>query len=238
MPQVVYAIVPAAGHSMRLYGGKASKLDYKLPNGATVLEQCLSSLVESGVCQGIVVACREQDIPEREKSLKKIIPESMEFVLVPGGEDRQSSVQNALLEVKDRADFIMVHDAARPGCSKELIQAVLKRGVESGAAILAEKSSATVKYSDPKEGDNPIVEKTIDRERVWLAQTPQVFSTELLINAYSKAESDGFKATDESSLVENYGEAVSLVPGSSSNIKITTKDDLQLVDQMFSTSPS
>ena len=114
MPQVVYAIVPAAGLSMRLYGGKASKLDYKLPNGATVLEQCLSSLVESGVCQGIVVACREQDIPEREKSLKKIVPESMELVLVPGGEDRQSSVQNALLEVKDRADFIMVHDAARP----------------------------------------------------------------------------------------------------------------------------
>ncbi len=220
---------------MRLYGGTASKLDYRLPNGATVLEQCLKTLVESKVCKGVIVACREQDMAERENSLRKIVPGSIELILVAGGEDRQSSVQNALLAVKDRADYIVVHDAARPCCSRELIQAVLEQGVKSGAAILAEKSSATVKFAGPTvEGQtNSVVEKTIDRERVWLAQTPQVFSTELLVKAYNKAESDGFKATDESSLVEHYGKPVSLVPSSSRNLKITTKDDLELVDQFF-----
>jgi len=230
MPSDVYALVPAAGLSMRLSGGKQSKLEFCLPNGRTVLEQCLASLIDSEVCKGVVVASREGDMAELGERLGRFVGDRLDLSVVAGGEDRQGSVFNALSHIKDLAEFVLVHDAARPCCSPELIRAVVAEAQSSGAAILAEKCSATVKLSD---SSNTVVERTIDRDRVWLAQTPQVFKTSLLLKAYQVAEETGFKGTDESSLVENLGEKVSLVEGSSLNIKLTTKEDLRLVEQLI-----
>ena len=119
--------------------------------------------------------------------------------------------------------LLLVHDAARPFVSLECVEACVAAAATHGAAIAAVAAHDTVKLADP---DSVIIE-TLDRRRIWLAQTPQVFRTDLLREAYQRARSDGFVATDDAALVERLGHAVRIVPGESTNRKITTPDDLR-----------
>jgi 2-C-methyl-D-erythritol 4-phosphate cytidylyltransferase len=121
------------------------------------------------------------------------------------------------------AALVLVHDAARPFVSLECIEACVAAAASHGAAIAAVAAHDTVKLADP---DSVIIE-TLDRRRIWLAQTPQVFRTALLREAYQRARSDGFVATDDAALVEHLGHAVRIVPGEPTNRKITTPDDLR-----------
>jgi 2-C-methyl-D-erythritol 4-phosphate cytidylyltransferase len=144
--------------------------------------------------------------------------------VVAGGSARFESVANALRELRADVDFVAVHDAARPCVTPALIDAVFTRAAETGAALLAIPVADTIKRGDAAGR----VTGTVDREGLWLAQTPQVFRRDWLTEAYARRESLGPSITDDARLVEAAGHAVYLVTGSATNLKITTPADLDI----------
>ena len=136
---------------------------------------------------------------------------------VPGGLRRQDSVYNGLCSLDPDIDFVLVHDGARPFVSKDVIQRVKD--------ALLEGSKAVIPCVKPKDTIRT-AEKTLDRSKLFLVQTPQGFDVNILKNCFEKANADGFDATDDASIVEHYGYKVDLVDGDYANIKITTKDDI------------
>ncbi len=148
-----------------------------------------------------------------------------------GGAERADSVEAALAQVKPQADFVCVHDAARPCLTDAWIDQVFAAAEKFDAAIFAIPVAGTLKRVD----SNRKIEETVSREGLWEAQTPQVFRRQLLLDAYAKRA--GFKATDEAQLVERIGHAVTVVPGSVINMKITTKEDQRLAEQVLKALP-
>ena len=150
----------------------------------------------------------------KEYSFKKI----KSFVL--GGRRRQDSVYNGLKMVSGNSDWVLIHDSARPFIDRQAISRVILAAKKTGAAILAVKLKATIKFSQK----NNIVKETLDRDNIWEIQTPQVFRKELILEGYKKFSKE--KVTDDASLIEKLGKNVLLVQGSYQNIKITTGEDL------------
>jgi 2-C-methyl-D-erythritol 4-phosphate cytidylyltransferase / 2-C-methyl-D-erythritol 2,4-cyclodiphosphate synthase len=151
--------------------------------------------------------------------------------VVAGGSTRQASVARGFAHVPPAAEYVIVHDAARPLVTPDLIERTLDAAIESGAAIAAVPASDTVKAIVTRNGE-PFVERTIPRERVYLAQTPQAFRRDILADAVARGASVTL-ATDEAGLVEQAGHAVRLVEGEASNLKITTAHDLALASALL-----
>lgn len=142
--------------------------------------------------------------------------------VVPGGAERQDSVRLGLQTVGDDAELVLVHDAVRPFLTGDMVARVLERAAEWGAAVVAIPMRDTVKQV----GAGGLVERTVDRRGLWLAQTPQAFRVGVLREAHRKAHLEGFRATDDAQLVEWFGGPVAAVEGSGENIKITRPEDL------------
>jgi 2-C-methyl-D-erythritol 4-phosphate cytidylyltransferase len=173
----------------------------------------------------IVVALRPEDTPGFAQLLQT---ESFRTPVraVIGGESRQESVWNALRSLAGDVDLVAVHDAVRPLVTVDLIEQVIAKAAATGAAILGIVPVDTVKQVHLHE-----IRTTIPRERLVLAQTPQVFRVDLLKEAFQRAEADGFTGTDEASLVERLESTpVSVIAGSEWNIKITRNADLALAE--------
>lgn len=146
--------------------------------------------------------------------------------VVGGGAERQDSVYRGIQVIKEEvADIIVVHDAVRPFIRPEEIRAVIERAQNTGAALMAMAAIDTIKQV--KSGR---VQRTLDRKRIFHAQTPQAFRYSIIREAYERAYADGFTATDDSQLVERIGHRVSVVEGSPINIKITRPFDLRLAE--------
>jgi 2-C-methyl-D-erythritol 4-phosphate cytidylyltransferase len=144
--------------------------------------------------------------------------------LVEGGDSRQESVEHALATLGGETELVAVHDAVRPFIELSTLASVFAEAAESGGAIVGIVPVDTVKQVHKNK-----IRQTIPRERLVLAQTPQVFRFDLLKQAFQKAREDGFAGTDESSLVERLDQVeVSVVPGSDRNIKITKLSDMDL----------
>jgi 2-C-methyl-D-erythritol 4-phosphate cytidylyltransferase len=152
--------------------------------------------------------------------------------VVRGGDARQDSVASALAEVPDDADLILVHDAVRPLVTRDQIERVIAEALSCDAAILGIPAMDTVKEVKRASlpGDVALITATIPRERVVLAQTPQVFRASLLLEAFARARQDGVSASDEAALVERIGRDVHVVVGSERNLKITRPGDMQLAE--------
>jgi len=152
--------------------------------------------------------------------------------VVRGGDTRQDSVANALAEVSPEADLILVHDAVRPLVTLNQIERVIAEAASCDAAILGIPAMDTVK--EVKRASLPtdvaLITATIPRERVVLAQTPQVFLASLLLEAFARARQDGVTASDEAGLVERIGRDVHVVVGSERNLKITRPGDMELAE--------
>src|SRR5262249_44201067 len=150
--------------------------------------------------------------------------------VVRGGDSRQESVAAALREAPADTEIVLVHDAVRPFVTREQIRRVVEEAKAHDAAILGIPAMDTVK--EVKRGSLPqdvaLITATIPRERVVLAQTPQVFATKLLKEAFARAEADQVSASDEAGLVERLGHEVRVVQGSERNIKITKPSDMEL----------
>lgn len=144
--------------------------------------------------------------------------------IVGGGARRQDSVWNGLQAVDQRTKIALVHDAVRPFVTDVLVNSVVESARTHGAAIAAIPLRDTVKQAAP----DGMIDTTLDRQRLWLAQTPQAFRIELLLDAHRSGRRDGVEATDDACLVERAGHRVAIVPGSTDNMKVTRPEDLMM----------
>jgi 2-C-methyl-D-erythritol 4-phosphate cytidylyltransferase len=181
----------------------------------------LRSLLAAPAVSGTIVVVPPAEQARAEEWLERLGPWRCRVRLAPGGAERQDSVRSGLDEVE--TGLVAVHDAARPFIDAEVIQAAVRIAAEHGAAIVATPATDSLKQVDP---DGSIV-TTIPRQDVWLAQTPQVFRTEILRDAHAAAAKVNLSATDDSALVERLGFRVRVVRGNPENRKITTAEDLR-----------
>lgn len=217
----VSVILPAAGLGTRM--GKSSKKQFLQLEGAPILIHTLRRFASVAEVREIVIACRPEDMDDVRSMLTgETIAKPVR--LVEGGATRQESVAHALATVDDGVDLVAVHDAVRPFVSEAVVSEVIREAAACGAAIVGIVPVDTVKQVHLNK-----IQTTISRDRLVLAQTPQVFRTALLKKAFDKAAADEFTGTDEASLVERLEEVeVHVVAGSDRNIKITKPTDLDL----------
>ncbi|MFH1854445.1 MAG: 2-C-methyl-D-erythritol 4-phosphate cytidylyltransferase [Candidatus Omnitrophota bacterium] len=217
----VAAIVPAAGKGTRIKS--TVEKPYININGKPILAWTLLHLSRNSKIKEIIVAVNkrkmrraQRDIIDRYKIRKAR--------LVAGGKERKDSVARALEKVSSDMDYVLIHDGIRPFVNSNLINACLKTAKRFKAAVAGVPVKPTLKIVK----DDHRIHHTPDRKDFWEAQTPQVFKKELIKMAYRKAAEKGIDATDDSALVEALGMRPKIVMGSYSNIKITTREDLQL----------
>src|SRR4051812_33385545 len=217
-------IIPAAGLGKRMQVGK-NKLLLEL-NGVPVLVHTLRVFENDEACKSIILAIHPQDEKEINGLLKKYQISKVSD-LVPGGDERQHSIYNALKTVK--ADgIILVHDAARPFIHKDCIHRLAQKAVEASAAIIGVPVKDTM-----KKVNDGVVAETVERSSLWAVQTPQAFRISLLKKAYQKAEEDKYLGTDDASLVERLDFPVAIVEGDYDNIKLTTPEDLYFAEAII-----
>lgn len=220
MSSQLHAIIPAAGIGSRM--AATIPKQYLRIAGKTLLEHSVDTLLRTpGVCS-VTVALHPDDAFANDLSIFA----DPRVSRVTGGDARADSVLAALRAVPGRrGDWVLVHDAARPGLQVadvlRLIETVTAKG-EGG--ILAEPLIDTVKRADAQGR----VENTLDRSSLWRAQTPQMFRLDELISALLSAAEDGHAVTDEASAMELAGRPVLLIPGSPANLKVTVAEDLEL----------
>jgi 2-C-methyl-D-erythritol 4-phosphate cytidylyltransferase len=200
-----------------------SRKQFMLLEGSPILLHTIRKFVSSDAVTEIVVALRGEDM-DWVRDLLQVERFSKPVRLVEGGDSRQESVENALATLAPSTEIVAVHDAVRPFIEHAVLEKVFAEAAETGAAIVGIVPVDTVKQIHRNK-----IRQTIPRERLILAQTPQVFRFDLLKQAFAKAREDGFAGTDESSLVERLEQVeVSVVPGSDRNIKITKPSDMDL----------
>ena len=231
-------ILPAAGQSSRFQGHKPELADFDSPllrkkqfaalAGAAVWVHSARKFIGRPDVIQIIIAIAEEDRAEFERKFhSNIVIDGIE--VVSGGAQRADSIRNAMARVKPEAQFVCIHDAARPCVSSDLIDKVFAKAVQTGAATLACPVSDTLKRVDPKTG---FITQTVSRTGLWGAQTPQVFRRDWIQEAYKLPDSSA--ATDDCMLIEQLGHKVSVVESSRVNLKITTQSDLQIAAQLLS----
>ena len=230
MPRIA-VILPAAGKSSR-FGDKEKKVFASLDGRAVWLRAAEAFVNRADVVQTLVVVSPDDLEAFRTRYGAHVALLGIEIVV--GGAERFHSVGNALAALRDEVELVAIHDAARPCVTPALIDAVFAKAAETGAALLAVPVSDTVKRADTR---NVVVE-TVPRLGLWLAQTPQVFRRDWLADAHARRPELGDDITDDAQLVERAGHAVSLVTGSASNLKITTREDLALAEAILKARPA
>jgi 2-C-methyl-D-erythritol 4-phosphate cytidylyltransferase len=219
-----WVVIPAAGRGTR-FGAATPKQYLPLTKHASVLECTLACFVDHPLVAGIVVAVAADDAQWPTLSVAR----HPRVHAVTGGAERADSVRNALDYLRSRgdvagADWVLVHDAARPCLSRRVLDDLIATLHDDAVGgILALPVSDTVKQAS---GEN--IEKTLDRRALWLAQTPQMFRVDMLQQALAAALKAGAVITDEASAIEWAGYAPRLVTGEARNLKITHSDDLAL----------
>lgn len=225
-------IVPAAGKAER-FGGAEKKTFAKIDGRAVFLRSLEHFINRPDVCQTILAVA-----PEDVATVKTTYGPNLGFMgikLVEGGARRCDTIAAALKIVSADAEYVAIHDAARPCVTTEMIDAVFAEAVKSAAAILAAPVVGTVKLVSAAR----VIEKTVDRSGLYEAQTPQVFRKDVILTAYAKLASDPtLDPTDDAELVEQSGHAVSVVVADASNLKITTKGDLTLAGAIIRSRPA
>lgn len=221
-------ILPAAGKSSR-FSSQRKKVFVELKGRPVWLRTAEQFVNRDDVVQTILVISPEDLEFFKEKFRPNLA--FMDIEIVTGGAERADSVLKGLERVRSDVDFVAVHDAARPLIVKEWIDKVFRAAEQYEAAILATPVTNTLKRVDA----NQTIEKTVSRESLWGAQTPQVFRRQLLLDAY--AARGNLQPTDEAQLIENLGRKVKIVEGSSLNLKITTQEDFRIAEHLFDALP-
>jgi 2-C-methyl-D-erythritol 4-phosphate cytidylyltransferase / 2-C-methyl-D-erythritol 2,4-cyclodiphosphate synthase len=215
----VSAIIAAAGRGERLGGSRLKQL--LVVGGRPILEHSVSAFLHHPAIDEIVVALPAELVDDPPGYLRQ---SAKPVRLVAGGARRRDSVASAFQRVAAHADVVLVHDAARPFVSAQLIGRIIAAANESGAALAALPARDTVKLA--QSDDASLVKETLPRESIFLAQAPQAFRRDFLRDALALNEA----ATDEAALAERAGHVVRLVEGEASNIKITVPDDLKVAE--------
>jgi len=210
-------VLPAAGSGKRMGAGQ-NKLFLELL-GKPILIHTLEVFEQDRNCTGIWLAVKPE---ERALIQEMLVNYGISKVkgLPDGGAERQHSVHSCMKEM-EQVDIVLVHDAARPFITHNIIANLVQSAHDFGAAIAGVRAKDTMK----KVRDG-VIEETVDRESLWMIQTPQAFRFDLIVEAEDVAEKVGFLGTDEAMLVERLGYAVHIVESTYENVKMTTKEDL------------
>ena len=222
-------ILAAAGRSSRFQENRRKKPFLELKGRPVWLRSAELFANRDDVCQTIIAVSPDDLEWFKEKFRPNLA--FMNIDIIEGGEERADTVQKALEHVKPEADYVAVHDAARPLLVADWINAVFSAATVHQAAILATPVTSTLKRVD--KGNK--ISETVSRERLWQAQTPQVFERQMLIDAY--AQRGDFQPTDEAQLIEQTGQAIHVVNGSPMNVKITTADDFKMAGALLDALP-
>jgi 2-C-methyl-D-erythritol 4-phosphate cytidylyltransferase len=202
-------------------GGDVRK-QFRLLGGVPLLVHSLRVFQSSPVIEAVILAVPEADL--RYCRAEIVEPHGFTKVthVIAGGKERQDSVRHALAVVDESVEFVVIHDAVRPCVTATMVRQVVEAAAADGAAIMALPMRDTVKQV----GHDRLIERTIDRKPLWLAQTPQAFRRDWLQEAHRKAQDEKLAATDDAFLLEWMGHPVRVVEGSGENIKITRPEDL------------
>src|SRR5215831_4734463 len=231
----VAVILPAAGLGTRMGKGPAEKAgtsrkQFMLLDGSPILIHTVRKFVANSRVSEIVVAVRAEDIEWVRDMLGAEFGARVR--VVAGGNSRQESVENALRTLAPDTTLVAVHNAVRPFIDPATIDQVFDEAGETGAAIVGVPAVDTVKRVS--RGTTRVkIRETLPREKLVMAQTPQVFRYDILTRAFQSARQDGFSATDEASMVERLDVDVTVVPGSDRNIKITKPTDMELAHLFY-----
>jgi 2-C-methyl-D-erythritol 4-phosphate cytidylyltransferase len=226
----VAVIVVAAGKGTR-FGGPERKIFAKIDGRAMFLRSVEHFINRDDVIQTILVVA-----PEDQETLKEKFGANLGFMGVQtalGGPGRTDSVANALGSIRQDAELVAIHDAARPCVSTAMIDAVFEEAAKTGAAILAAPLRGTIK----RVGESGFVDATLSREGLWEAQTPQVFKRHVIIDAYGRRGQVEGPVTDDAQLVEATGHPVAVVESDFSNLKITNRGDISLAAAIIKSRP-
>ncbi len=210
-------VLPAAGSGKRMGAGH-NKLFLQLAD-KPILIHTLLVFEQDDACTGIWLAVKDEERAYIQSIITKYNITKIKG-LPTGGEERQHSVHSCIKEMED-VEIVLVHDAARPFITKPIIAELVETAHEKGAAIAGVRAKDTMKIV--RDG---IIKETVDRDSLWMIQTPQAFRFSLLAEAEDVAEKVGFLGTDEAMLVERLGHEVHIVESSYENVKMTTKEDL------------
>jgi len=218
----VGVVIVAAGISRRM--GGAEKIFADL-SGKPLITYSIDIFQSSDKIDQIVLVLHQQN-QERGRQLVRERSWSKVSDVCAGGQRRQDSVKEGLRRLSD-CKWVAIHDGARPLVTNRLITDGLKAAQHSGAAVPAIPVKDTIKDSDKE----AFIQKTLPRERLWAAQTPQIFRFDIINEAYAKISGD---VTDDASMVEALGYKVKIFPGSTTNIKVTTPEDLIIAEAILS----
>jgi 2-C-methyl-D-erythritol 4-phosphate cytidylyltransferase len=227
------AVIVAAGSSSRM-GGKVRKPFLAL-RGRPILSWTLERLaLVPGLRQIVIVTRPEDRARARRAAARAKLPRCLALTFAAGGPRRQDSVFNGLRATAPDAEVVLVHDAARPFPPVAAMTAAVEAAARRGAAILAIPVRDTVKRQRT-EGGEPLIAATVSRDRLWLAQTPQVFRRALILELFEKLARDapGVEVTDDAAVCERFARAVVLIAASLTNLKITRPEDLPVAEALL-----
>ena len=224
---MVSAIIVAAGKGVRMKG--RIRKQYLDLSGRPVLSYSVMTFDACSLIDEIFIVVPEDEIDYCQKNIVSLLELKTRVNLIPGGDQRQDSVYNGLQAIDKKTTTVVIHDGVRPFIHPEKLTACIFGAKDFGACILAVPAADTLKRVN-KSG---IVDRTLFRENIWLAQTPQAFQYGLILKAHETARRDGYAGTDDASLVERLGKDVRIINGSKFNIKITTQEDLDVARAMF-----
>lgn len=219
----VTAFIAAAGMGKRM--NHPINKQFLSINGAPILAYTIKKIESSKYIDFIILLIKQSDINYVGEIVNKY-KINKPFKIVYGGEERQDTIYNGLLNMPCETDIVLTHDGARPFVSVEKINNSIERVFETGACTLANPAKDTIKVSS----NGKIVDYTPNRDELWAIQTPQVFLTPIITKAYEQAFEEEYYGTDDCSLVEKTGKKVTLILNDYNNIKITTPEDLTIAE--------
>jgi len=191
--------------------------------GGPVIEWTVRNFIQSGLIDNLVLVINPNDQKEM-KDIFSSFKDLIDLKIVYGGETRQDSVYNGIKALSDDVEIVLIHDAARPFITKDIIERSILHARKYGAGCAGIQAKDTIKIVDR---NNTIV-STPERNSLWHAQTPQAFKKDIISDAYEKASKRGLTATDDAGIAEEAGYKVTMFEGSYKNIKLTSKEDLEL----------
>jgi len=218
----ITAIIAAGGSGKRI--GENIPKQFLLLKGREIIRWPIETFIKSGFFHEIIIPAPEEYI----EYIEKIIYDYKDDIIikvVKGGKTRAESVKNAFDISDHKTEWILIHDAARPFVSIHDLKALFLFLSDKEAVIFAKKATETVKFTEENK-----IKKTIDRNNIYLAQTPQIFKKSILMDAYKKISNNFINFTDEASLIEKTGLNIYIFDGKSYNIKITLPEDLKFAD--------
>jgi 2-C-methyl-D-erythritol 4-phosphate cytidylyltransferase len=223
---MVTAIIVAAGKGTRM-GSAGDKLFLEL-DGCPVIAHTWRHFDEADGIDEIVMVVRD-GLQAAFRELRDQYRFRKRLTLVVGGKERQDSVWNGLEALTPGTEIVAIQDAARPCTSQALITATIAAARETGAAVAAQAVTDTIKESR----DGKLIERTLDRSRLWAVQTPQTFRVEIIRRALSEVRQKGLLVTDDTAACELIGQPVRLVVSAEPNPKVTRPEDLPCVEALL-----